>query len=95
MKDEGRRTKKEAQDESEPGAPATGPTPNDRNPQSSALSTQHSALSPQPSVLSPQSSVLAQGDVEAVDHLRSAYGKVRKEIARVIVGQDEVLSAEC
>ncbi|MCH8913823.1 MAG: AAA family ATPase, partial [Planctomycetes bacterium] len=45
----------------------------------------------QPSVLSPQSSTLSEGDVEAVDRLRSAYGKVRKEIARVIVGQDEVL----
>ncbi|MCH8965435.1 MAG: AAA family ATPase, partial [Planctomycetes bacterium] len=45
----------------------------------------------QHSALSPESSVLTEGDVEAVDRLRSAYGKVRKEIARVIVGQDEVL----
>ncbi len=34
---------------------------------------------------------LARNDVEAVDQLRTAYTKVRQELSRVIVGQDEVL----
>jgi MoxR-like ATPase len=34
---------------------------------------------------------LSENDVEAIDHLRDAYGKLRKELARVIVGQTDVI----
>ncbi len=34
---------------------------------------------------------LAQDDVAAADRLKAAYADIRKELARVIVGQDEVL----
>jgi MoxR-like ATPase len=34
---------------------------------------------------------LSENDVEAIDHLRDAYGRIRKELARVIVGQREVI----
>ena len=37
------------------------------------------------------STPLAENDIEAVDQLKSAYAKVRQELSRVIVGQDEVL----
>ena len=84
MKDEVRSTKKETKDKSEPRAQATGQASAERGMRNAESPAQHSALSP-------ESSVLTEGDVEAVDRLRSAYGKVRKEIARVIVGQDEVL----
>ncbi len=34
---------------------------------------------------------LSENDVEAIDHLRDAYAKLRKELARVIVGQTDVI----
>jgi MoxR-like ATPase len=34
---------------------------------------------------------LSENDVEAIDHLRDTYGRLRKELARVIVGQREVI----
>src|SRR5438128_475743 len=34
---------------------------------------------------------LSENDVEAIDHLRDAYGRLRKELARVIVGQRDVI----
>jgi MoxR-like ATPase len=34
---------------------------------------------------------LSENDVEAIDHLRDAYSSLRKELGRVIVGQDEVI----
>lgn len=34
---------------------------------------------------------LSDNDVQAIDHLREVYAGLRKEIARVIVGQHEVV----
>jgi MoxR-like ATPase len=34
---------------------------------------------------------LSENDVEAIDHLRDTYGRLRKELAKVIVGQREVI----
>src|SRR5690242_5294027 len=34
---------------------------------------------------------MSENDVEAIDHLRDAYGRLRKELARVIVGQHNVI----
>ncbi len=34
---------------------------------------------------------LSENDVEAIDHLRDAYARLRKELARVIVGQHNVI----
>jgi MoxR-like ATPase len=34
---------------------------------------------------------LSQNDVDAIDHLRDAYARLRKELARVIVGQRDVI----
>src|SRR6266478_6523936 len=34
---------------------------------------------------------LDENDVDAIDHLRDAYGRLRKELARVIVGQRDVI----
>jgi MoxR-like ATPase len=34
---------------------------------------------------------LSENDVQAIDQLREAYGGLRKELARVIVGQREVI----
>ena len=35
------------------------------------------------------------GDVAAVEQLRSAYQKLRAEVGKVIVGQDEVVELCC
>ncbi|MFO0814560.1 MAG: MoxR family ATPase [Gemmatales bacterium] len=37
------------------------------------------------------STELAQGDVAAVEQLRSAYQRLRSEVSKVIIGQDEVV----
>src|SRR6516165_6259765 len=34
---------------------------------------------------------LSENDVEAIDHLRDAYARIRKELGRVIVGQRDVI----
>ena len=34
---------------------------------------------------------LNENDVEAIDHLRDAYARLRKELGRVIVGQHDVI----
>src|SRR5215468_10030601 len=34
---------------------------------------------------------LSDNDVEAIDHLRDAYARLRKELGRVIVGQKDVI----
>src|ERR1700758_1011735 len=34
---------------------------------------------------------LSENDVEAIDHLRDAYARLRKELGRVIVGQQAVI----
>ena len=34
---------------------------------------------------------LSEGDVEAINHLREAHGRLKRELARVIVGQDAVV----
>ncbi len=34
---------------------------------------------------------LSENDVQAIDHLREVYARLRKEISRVIVGQHEVV----
>ena len=34
---------------------------------------------------------LSENDVQAIDHLREVYARLRREIARVIVGQHEVI----
>src|SRR5262245_41967852 len=44
----------------------------------------------QPSDL-PAHARLSENDVEAIDHLRDAYARLRKELARVIVGQTDVI----
>ena len=40
---------------------------------------------------SPAPAKLSQNDVEAIDELRDAYARLRKELARVIVGQRDVI----
>jgi MoxR-like ATPase len=40
---------------------------------------------------SPVPTKLSQNDVEAIDELRDAYARLRKELARVIVGQRDVI----
>jgi MoxR-like ATPase len=40
---------------------------------------------------SPAVERLSENDVEAIDHLRDAYAKLRKELAKVIVGQSDVI----
>jgi len=39
----------------------------------------------------PASSTLSHGDVAAIDELRGVYEKLRRELARVIIGQDNVI----
>src|SRR4029077_19481802 len=34
---------------------------------------------------------MSENDVEAIDHLRDAYARLRKELGRVIVGQRDVI----
>src|SRR5690242_13607389 len=34
---------------------------------------------------------MSENDVEAIDHLRDAYGRLRKELGRIIVGQHAVI----
>jgi MoxR-like ATPase len=40
---------------------------------------------------SPAAERLNENDVEAIDHLRDAYSKLRKELGKVIVGQSDVI----
>src|SRR3954447_26127206 len=40
---------------------------------------------------SPTQGPLSENDVEAIDRLREAYSRLRTELARVIVGQREVV----
>ena len=35
--------------------------------------------------------ILSDNDVAAVDEMRGLYQEIRKEIARIIIGQDEVI----
>jgi MoxR-like ATPase len=42
-------------------------------------------------VLSPSTQRLSEDDVQAIDRLRDTYDRLRKELARVIVGQDRVI----
>jgi MoxR-like ATPase len=42
-------------------------------------------------VLPPLSETLGANDVQAIDELREVYARLRAELARVIVGQDEVI----
>src|SRR6478735_9058428 len=44
----------------------------------------------QPSSL-PSHERMSENDVEAIDHLRDAYARLRKELGRVIVGQHNVI----
>src|SRR2546426_393754 len=39
----------------------------------------------------PSQERMSENDVEAIDHLRDAYARLRKELARVIVGQRDVI----
>src|SRR5688572_1520375 len=34
---------------------------------------------------------LSEDDVQAIDHLRDVYARLRAELGRVIIGQDEVI----
>jgi MoxR-like ATPase len=43
------------------------------------------------SVASPTNERLSENDVQAIDQLREIYARLRKELARVIVGQDAVI----
>jgi len=45
----------------------------------------------QSATLTPSGAVSGVDDATVVEQLRSAYGRIRKELAKVIVGQDEVL----
>src|ERR1044071_2456600 len=42
-------------------------------------------------VLSPSTQRLSEDDVQAIDRLRDTHDRLRKELARVIVGQDRVI----
>src|ERR1044071_2737820 len=42
-------------------------------------------------VLSPSTQRLSEDDVQAIDRLRDTHDRLRKELARVIVGQDKVV----
>src|SRR6516225_9149629 len=39
----------------------------------------------------PPAQRMSENDVQAIDHLRDIYAKLRKELGRVIVGQDRVI----
>ena len=39
----------------------------------------------------PPSEQLNDNDVQAIDHLREAYAHLKKELARVIVGQQDTI----
>src|SRR5271170_5464357 len=41
--------------------------------------------------VTPASSALSHGDVAAIDELRGVYDNLRRELARVIIGQDNVI----
>jgi MoxR-like ATPase len=43
------------------------------------------------SAAAPATSALSHGDVAAIDELREDYNKLRRELARVIIGQDNVI----
>ncbi len=43
------------------------------------------------SAAAPAASALSHGDVAAIDELREDYEKLRRELARVIIGQDKVI----
>jgi len=43
------------------------------------------------SAAAPAASALSHGDVAAIDELRDDYNKLRRELARVIIGQDNVI----
>src|SRR5262249_44078560 len=41
--------------------------------------------------VAPSQERLSEDDVQAIDHLRDVYAKLKKELARVIVGQTETI----
>jgi MoxR-like ATPase len=53
--------------------------------------TEHTTATLPSSSPAPAPSTLSHGDVAAIDELREDYAKLRRELARVIIGQDNVI----